>query len=132
MASVRDTGKIWIPGKVRPEFAVRVDDRIIAPGKSEDQVIDYWLEGDVLCVDLHEPGKLRIARRFNLNLDPTVKATLFSGFELTKHADVNVVTHQSAGVDECILEGVHYQEGKIKNLSSHEFWIRAGFGKRGL
>ncbi|MFQ5444877.1 MAG: hypothetical protein ACE5EK_09700 [Nitrospinales bacterium] len=128
MPNVRDTGKIWIPGKMSPEFAVRVDDRVFAPGKNAEQEIDYWLEGNFLCIDLHESGKRRIARRFNLDLDPTVKATLFSGFENTHHGDVHVVTHQSPGVDECVLEGEHYRNEGAENMSSREFWKRADFG----
>lgn len=99
MAEIKDTGKVWIKGNVSPVFAIRVDDTFFVPGKEEDQTIEYRVEENYLCVDLHDTEtKMKTVRRFDLGLTPTTPASLFSGFERTKHADVMVVTFEDAGV----------------------------------
>ena len=97
MPEVKDIGKVWIRGKASPVFAVRVDDKIFVPGKEGEAVKTWRVEGESLCVDLCV-GEVCVSRRFSLNLPSVVPATLFSGFENTKHGDVNVVLCQDSGV----------------------------------
>ena len=116
---------MWIRGQVGTTFAVKVDEKVFIPGQEEDQSIDYWMEGEFLCVDLHGLDKnIRIARRFPLNLEATHPATLFNGFNKTKHADVKVVTYEDKGVAEKIFTGEEY--GNIQNLTRDSFWKLAG------
>ena len=71
MPEIKDIGKVWIRGKTGTSFAVKVDETVFVPGQEEGQSIEYWLEENSLCVDLHDPDQnLRIARRFPLDLRP--------------------------------------------------------------
>ena len=115
-------------GKPGTSFAVKVDDRVFVPGQEVGQSIDYWLEGDSLCVDLHEPDRnLRIARRFPLDLEATHPATLFNGFDRTKHADVHVVTFEDEGVGEMVFRDEEYRKRNLESLSRQTFWQQVGF-----
>ncbi len=115
-------------GKPGTSFAVKVDDRVFVLGQEEGQSIDYWLEGNFLCVDLHEPDRsLRIARRFPLDLEATHHATLFNGFDRTQHADVQVVTFEDKGVEEKVFRDEDYRKRNLESLSRQAFWRQAKF-----
>jgi hypothetical protein len=127
MPEIKDTGKVWIRGKPGTAFAVKVEDKVFVPGQEEGQSIDYWLEGDFLCVDLHNPTKkIRVARQFPLGLQATHPATLFNGFKKTKHADVQVITFQDEGVGEKMFEEERYLEFAIHTMDRKAFWKCAG------
>ena len=126
MPEIKDTGKVWIRGQVGTAFAVKVDEKVYVPGQEEGQSIEYWLEGDFLCVDVHGPNQnIRIARRFPLGLEATHPASLFNGFKKTKHADVKVITYEDEGVAEKIFKDDEYVKGKLENMSRDAFWQRA-------
>ncbi len=128
MPEIKDSGKVWIRGKTGTSFAVKVDEKVFVPGREEGQSIDYWLEEKFLCVDLHSPDqRIRIARRFPLNLEATHPASLFNGFNKTKHADVKVITFADEGVIEKIFKGEEYAEGNIQSMRREAFWEWAGF-----
>lgn len=130
MPEIKDHGKVWMRGKPGTTFAIKVDDRVFVPGQEEGQSIDYWLESNFLCVDLHTPDrKLRIARRFPLGIEPTHPATLFNGFNNTQHADVQVATFEDNGVEEKRFEDEAYQSGGFQDMSREAFWQRAGFSE---
>ncbi len=122
MPEVKDTGKVWIRGKSQPTFAIRVDDKIFVPGREENQSVTWWIDEDVLCVDLCSPG-VRIARRFDLNIPPVTPATLFSGFDKTQHGDVKVVVFQEA-------EEFIRREAGIESMDKAAFWENAVFKKQ--
>lgn len=127
MPEIKDSGKVWIRGTMGTSFAVKVDEKVFVPGQEEGQSIEYWLEENFLCVDLHGPSQnTRVARRFPLSLEATHPATLFNGFNKTKHADVKVVTCEDEGVLEKIFKGEEYAEGGIQNMSRDAFWQLAG------
>lgn len=127
MPEIKDSGKVWICGKPGTSFAIKVDEKVFVPGQEEDQLIEYWLEGNFLCVDLHSLDQnIRIARLFPINLEATHPATLFNGFNKTKHADVQVVTYEDEGVTEKIFTGEEYTESHIQNLTRDAFWQLAG------
>lgn len=121
MVEVCDSGKIWCKGSARPIHAVRTGTKIFATGKEENQSIECWVNGDVLCVDLHEPG-IRTARKLPLNLEPTLEGTLFNGFTRTKHADVAIVAVDQKGVEEKIISGETYTTGQYDSMESAYFW----------
>ena len=128
MPEIKDTGKVWIRGQVGTTFAVKVDEKVFVPGQEEGQSVEYWLEGNFLCVDLHSLDQnIRIARRFPLNLEANHPATLFNGFSKTKHADVKVITYKDEGVAEKIFTGEEY--GNIQNLTRYAFWQLAELSK---
>ena len=125
---LEDSGKIWFPGTFAPETAVRIGKYIFVLGKKEEQSVDYWVKDNYLCVDLHNrKSKIRIARRFCLDMVPSTPATLFGGFEKTKHADVRVVTHRDEGVENWHLSGVDYEKADAATINGHEFWKLASF-----
>ena len=127
MPKIKDNGKVWIRGQFGTVFAVKVDEQVFVPGQEDGQSIEYWLEGDFLCVDLHDPAQnIRIARLFSMSLEATHPATLFNGFDKTKHADVKVVTYKDVGVAEKVFKGGTYAEGNIQNLTRDAFWQLAG------
>lgn len=128
MPEIKDHGKVWMRGKPGTSFAVKVDDRVFVLGQEEGQSIDYWLEGNFLCVDLHEPDRnLRIARRFPLDLEATHPATLFNGFDRTQHADVQVVTFEDKRVEEKVSRDEDYRKRNLESLSRQAFWRQAKF-----
>jgi hypothetical protein len=123
MEETQDSGKVWCKGFVRPIHALRIENKIFATGKSEDQTIEYWVDDSVLCVDLNEPEKkIRVAKKFPLDLDPTIPGTLFNGFTRTKHADVLIVTSEQDRVEEETVSGETYREGQYDSMDSKEFW----------
>ncbi len=122
MAEIYDTGKVWIRGRIKPEYAVRVGERVFVPGKEDSDDINCWVEGEFLCVDLHDKnGERRVARKISLNASANAPGALFSGFEKTNHADVMVVTAGEDGVEEFVVEGANYRNGNIKELNSQKF-----------
>jgi hypothetical protein len=121
MVEICDSGKIWCKGATRPIHAVRTGSKIFATGKQENQTIECWIEEDMLCVDLHEPG-IRLARKFPLDLEPTLAGTLFNGFSHTKHADVSIVGSDQSGVEEKIISGEFYESEHYDSMSSKDFW----------
>jgi hypothetical protein len=127
MPEIKDSGKVWIRGKTGTSFAVKVDEKVFVPGQVEGQSIEYWLEENFLCVDLHSSDQnIRIARRFPLDLEATHPASLFNGFTKTKHADVKVITYEDEGVAEKIFMNKEYVEGNIQNVGRDAFWQLAG------
>ena len=127
MPEIKDNGKVWIRGKPGTSFAVKVDEKVFVPGQEEVQSIDYWLEENFLCVDLHDPNQnIRIARRFPLDLIATHPATLFNGFKKTKHADVKIITYEDEGVAEKIFKNEEYAEGGVQSMNRDGFWQLAG------
>jgi len=127
MPEIKDNGKVWIRGQAGTTFAVKVDEKVFVPGQEEGQSVEYWLEGNFLCVDLHcLDQNIRIARRFPLGMKATHPATLFNGFSKTKHADVKVTTYEDEGVAEKIFKDEEYAEGNIQHLIRDAFWQLAG------
>lgn len=127
MPEIKDHGKVWIRGKPGTSFAVKVDEKVFVPGQEEGHSIEYWLAGNFLCVDLHNPNqKIRIARRFPLELEAIHPATLFNGFNKTKHADVKVITFEDEGVGERIFRDEEYTKGNIQSMDRDAFWQLAG------
>ena len=123
MEEIQDSGKVWCKGSTRPVHAVRAGNKIFATGKGKDQSIECWVDRDILCVDLHEPRReIRIARKFSLDLEPTLAGTLFNGFTRTKHADVSIVSSDQESVKEIIISGETYRAGQYNSMSSREFW----------
>ena len=130
MPEIKDNGKVWIRGQFGTVFAVKVDELVFVPGQEDGQSIEYWLEGNFLCVDLHDPDQnVRIARLFPLSLEATHPATLFNGFDKTKHADVKVVTCEDMGVAEKVFKNGAYTEGNIQNLTRDSFWQLVGLSR---
>ncbi len=130
MAEIKDEGKVWIREQSGTVFAVKVDEKVYVPGQEDRKCIEYWLEGDFLCVDLHTPDqKTRIARRFPLDLEATHPATLFNGFKKTKHADVRVITFEDAGIEEKVFKDKDYMEGEVQGMSRETFWQKAGLSR---
>lgn len=127
MPEIKDHGKVWIRGEPGTSFAVKVDDKVFVPGQEEGQSVEYWLEENFLCVDLHDPGQnIRIARRFPLALEPSHPATLFNGFNKTKHADVKIITYEDDGVAEKIFRNEEYVDSGIQSMDRDAFWQRSG------
>lgn len=125
MAEIKDTGKVWIPGAFGTEYAVRVDDKVFVLGKGENDTLDHRVVDNTLYVDLHDKKRQqRTLRRFSLDLPPTTPATLFNGFEKTKHADIHVVTHKDSGVKEHIVGGDSYRKDSIAGMDSETFYQR--------
>ena len=101
MRKINDSGKIWLRGSVRPEYGVRVGDNYFVVGEGDSQPTMYSVYENHLFVVLHYPEKkIRIFRRFSLDLIPKYKGTLFNGFNETKHADIKAISYQDEGVEE--------------------------------
>jgi hypothetical protein len=125
MPEIKDTGKVWIKGRVSTAFAIKVDDIVFVAGQEEGQDIEFWLQDNALCVDLHDAAnETRIARRFSLDLQAQHPATLFNGFNKTKHCDTQVVLPGDDGVQETRLSGEGYRDHNAGNLDSRAFWKR--------
>ena len=123
MEEIQDSGKVWCKGFAGPAHALRIENKIFATGKSEDQSIQYWVDEGVLCVDLNDPGPgIRVAKKFPLDLEPTLSGTLFNGFTRTKHADVLIVSPDQERIKEEIISGETYRIGQYDGMSSREFW----------
>jgi hypothetical protein len=128
MQEIKDTGKVWIRGQTGTAFAIKVNEKVFVPGQEEGQSIEYWLEENLLCVDLHNPAQaIRIARQFPLDMEATHPASLFNGFKNTKHADIKVITYEDAKVAEKIFKDNEYVESNVHTMSRDAFWKLAGF-----
>ncbi len=123
MGDIEDSGKVWCKGFTQPIHAVRTGNKIFATGKEKDQNIEYWVDGNILCVDLNEPCRaIRYARKFPLDLESTLSGTLFNGFTRTKHADVLIVRSDHDGIEEKSISGEAYRTGQYEKMNSKEFW----------
>ena len=123
MAEIKDNGKVWVKGSVRPVYAVRIDAKVFATGKAADQKEEFWLENDGLCLDLNNSKKgERTARFIPLNSPAKLSGTLFNGLENTKHADVSIVAFDTEGTKEKTISGEEYQNRGIKDLDYATFW----------
>ncbi len=128
MPEIIDEGKVWFKGMPGPTYAIKVDSNHFVIGKKEDETLERWVEGDNLCVDLHDrEGKKRMARCFPVGLIAKTDASLFSGFEKTKHAAVRVVIPEDEGVKTYTLEGNDYSKLNAADLDSKSFWKLTGF-----
>ena len=131
MAKIDDTGKVWFKGAFGPEFAVRVGDKVFVPGKGENDTVTCLVGDGILFVDLHnEKTASRVGKYFSLDLPTTTPATLFNGFENTKHADVSVVTYKNEGVREITVQGEVYREEEISIMAPEIFfqWLTDNSG----
>ena len=123
-----DTGTVWIRGKAKPDYGLRVGDNIFIPGKEATDEINCWIIGDFLCVDLLDlTNKKRSARKFPLNIEGTEPAALFGGFKKTKHSDLKAVTSKCSGFEEYIIEGDEFLNGNVSEMSHTQFWESFAF-----
>ena len=100
MSCIDDEGKIWLQGKVKPEYGLRVDHLYFIPGKEDTDSINCCIYKNYLYVELYNHDEqYRIIRRFALDLTPTLPGALFSGFTKTKHADIEAITYQDNRID---------------------------------
>ncbi len=128
MAEITDTGKVWMRGSATTSFAIKVDNKVFVPGEKTHQNIDFWINGEYLCVDIHDKeSSKRLGRRFSLNMEAKHPATLFNGFDKTKHADVKVIHFEDAGVEEFSISGKSYIDKKAGELGRNDFWKLGGF-----
>ncbi len=128
MSEIIDEGKVWFKGMPGPTYAIKVDENHFVIGKKEDEVLERWIDGDKLCVDLHDKAKkMRTARCFSIHLIAKTDASLFSGFEKTKHAAVKVVLFDDEGVQTYILQGDDYVKSNAADLDSKAFWALVRF-----
>ena len=128
MLEVLDKGKVWFPGSSKPVFALRVGSTVFVPGKEEEFKINYRISDNSLCVDLHNSNKkIRIARKFPLELIPKKMAILFSGFEKTKHSEIKVVTYEDPKVKHWEIKGKEYIKEEIEFLNNLSFLEKAKF-----
>ena len=128
MSEIIDEGKVWFKGTAGPTYAIKVDENHFVIGKTEDDTLERWIDGDKLCVDLHnKAGKIRTVRGFSVNLVAKTDASLFSGFENTKHAAVKVVLFDDEGVQNYTLQGDDYIKANAADLDAKTFWGFAGF-----
>jgi hypothetical protein len=123
MEKIQDSGKVWCKGFSGPAHALRIENKIFATGKSKDQTIESWVDEAVLCVDLNDPGHgIRVAKKFPLDLEPTLSGTLFNGFTRTKHADVLIVSPDQDRIEEEVISGETYRTSQYDSMGSREFW----------
>jgi hypothetical protein len=131
MLEIMDTGTVWIRGKAKPDYGLRVGDIIFVPGKESTEEINCWVSGDILCVDLNDKkNNKRRARRFPLNIEGTEPAALFGGFKKTKHSDLKAVTDNCSGFEEHIIQGEEYLNDNIQEMSHTQFWETVAFPER--
>ena len=103
MESINDFGKIWLRGFMRPEYGVRIDKIYFVVGEGDSQNTEYTLYNNYLFVTLYYPEKkIKVFRRFSLDLVPKLQGTLFNGFNKTKHSDIKAITYRDDGVEEYI------------------------------
>jgi hypothetical protein len=122
MAEIIDEGKVWFKGNPGPTYAIRVDEKYFVIGKSEDDHLERWVDGNNLCVDLHNKNEqTRVVRIFQINSVPSIDASLFSGFENTKHAAVKVVVPEDPRVQQFILKDDNYAKVNASILDSKSF-----------
>jgi hypothetical protein len=117
MQALYDTGKIWLRGLVKPEYAVRVGDLYFVVGEGDSQSTKYLLYKNYLFVAIHYPqSQSRLFRRFSLDLESNSKGSLFSGFTKTKHADIKAITYRDDGVEDYLAKEKDYfldKDGEI-------------------
>ncbi len=127
MAEITDTGKVWMRGSATTSFAIKVDNKVFVPGGEPHQNIDFWVTDEYLCVDIHDKEfNKRWGRKFSLNLESKHPATLFNGFNKTKHADIKVIHFEDPGVEECTIYGENYINKKVGGLNRDDFWKLVG------
>jgi len=125
MAEIKDKGKVWFQGAFRPEYALRVENKVFVPGMKESDTIDCRVMDNTLVVDLHDQNiEKRTLRRFNLDLSATTPASLFNGFDKTQHADIQVVTYKDSGVEEHIVAGDSYRTESVASMTFETFYQR--------
>ena len=112
-----DTGKIWLRGLVKPEFAVRAGNLYFVVGEGDSQCTKYLLYKNYLFVSIYYPqSQSRLFRRFSLDLESKSKGSLFSGFTKTKHADIKAITYRDDGVEDYLAKEKDYfidKDGEI-------------------
>ena len=117
MQALYDTGKIWLRGLVKPEYAVRAGDLYFVVGEGDSQSTKYLLYKNYLFVAIHYPqSQSRLFRRFSLDLESKSKGSLFSGFTKTKHADIKAITYRDDGVEDYLAKEKDYfldKDGEI-------------------
>ena len=117
MQALYDTGKIWLRGLVKPEYAVRAGDLYFVIGVEDSQSTKYLLYKNYLFVAIHYPqSQSRLFRRFSLDLESKSKGSLFSGFTKTKHADIKAITYRDDGVEDYLAKEKDYfldKDGEI-------------------
>ena len=117
MQALYDTGKIWLRGLVKPEYAVRAGDLYFVIGEEDSQSTKYLLYKNYLFVAIHYPQiQSRLFRRFSLDLESKSKGSLFSGFTKTKHADIKAITYRDDGVEDYLAKEKDYfldKDGEI-------------------
>ena len=123
-----DTGTVWIRGKAKPDYGLRVGDTIFIPGKETADEIKCWVKENILCVDLlDKDNNKRVARKFPLNVKGTEPAALFGGFKKTKHSDLKAVTCKCSGFEEYIIQGEEFINDHIREMSHTHFWEKIAF-----
>ena len=123
MEDIQDSGKVWCKGYKHPIHAVRIENKIFATGKTDEQSIGFWVDEGMLCIDINEQKKeIRIAKKIPIELEPTVPGTIFNGFTHTKHADVLVVNPEQYRVEVKVVSGETYKSGIYNDMNSKEFW----------
>lgn len=117
MQALYDTGKIWLRGLVKPEYAIRAGDLYFVIGEEDSQSTKYLLYKNYLFVAIHYPqSQSRLFRRFSLDLESKSKGSLFSGFTKTKHADIKAITYRDDGVEDYLAKEKDYflnKDGEI-------------------
>ena len=128
MLEIIDTGTVWIRGKSKPDFGLRVGDSIFIPGKEATDEINCWITADNLCVDLlDKKNNKRTARKFPVNAEGMEPAALFGGFKKTKHSDLKAVTSKCSGFEEYIIQGDDFINDNIQEMSHTYFWENIAF-----
>ena len=117
MQALYDTGKIWLRGLVKPEYAVRAGDLYFVIGEEDSQSTKYLLYKNYLFITIDYPqSQSRLFRRFSLDLESKSKGSLFSGFTKTKHADIKAITYRDDGVEDYLAKEKDYfldKDGEI-------------------
>jgi hypothetical protein len=117
MQELYDTGKIWLRGLVKPEYAVRVGDLYFVVGDGDFQTTKFLLYKNYLIVAIHYPkSQSRLFRRFSLDLESKSKGSLFSGFTKTKHADIKAITFRDDGVENYLAKENDYFLDKVGEI----------------
>ena len=105
MSEIKDFGKIWLLGYVKPEYGVRVNDRYFVVGEGDAESPICGIYGNYLLVFLNfKWKKVRLFRKFPLDLKPKSQGTLFNGFIHTKHANVIAATYRDIGVGKFVCD----------------------------
>jgi hypothetical protein len=128
MQTLYDTGKIWLRGSVKPENAIRAGDLYFIVGEGDSKSTKFLLYKHYLFVALHYPqSQSRLFRRFSLDLESKSKGSLFSGFTMTKHADINAITHRDDGVDDYLAKEKDFFLDKYGEIDPIKIMSLAGW-----